>query len=201
MSEPSTPGGPRSIDPSRWVDEHGDYLYRFALARVGRSEVAEDLVQDTLLAALRAAEQFAGRSSERTWLTSILKNKVIDRLRRGRRVESAADLSSADEWLDGLYDRTGHWKAAPGRWGTDPAEIMQRREFWDAFERCLAGLPDRLREVLAQRLLDDIPSAEVCATFGITASNLWTLLHRARLRLWHCLDRQGLGPVAGGGQT
>jgi RNA polymerase sigma-70 factor (ECF subfamily) len=201
MSEQSTPVGSRPIDPSRWVDEHGDYLYRFALARVGRSEVAEDLVQDTLLAALRAADQFAGRSSERTWLTSILKNKLIDRLRRGRRTESTTDLAATDDWLDGLYDRTGHWKAAPGRWGGDPAEIMQRREFWDAFERCLAGLPDRLREVLAQRLLDDIPAAEVCATFGITATNLWTLLHRARLRLWHCLDRQGLGPVAGGGQT
>jgi RNA polymerase sigma-70 factor (ECF subfamily) len=199
MSEREGPAEP--ADASRWVDDHGDYLYRYALARVGRADVAEDLVQDTLLAALRAAGQFAGRSSERTWLTGILKNKLIDRFRRHQPVQNAADLSPTDDWLDSLYDRSGHWKAAPGRWGGDPAELMQRREFWDAFEHCLAGLPDRLRDVLSQRLLDNVPAAEVCATFGITAANLWTLLHRARLRLWHCLDRQGLGPLAGGGQA
>ena len=72
--------------------------------------------------------------------------------------------------------------------------MLQRREFWEAFQRCLAALPDRLREVLSLRLLDDVPAPEVCETFGISATNLWTLLHRARLRLWHCLDGKGLGP-------
>jgi RNA polymerase sigma-70 factor (TIGR02943 family) len=186
-------------DPARWVDEHGDYLYRFALARAGRPEAAEDLVQETLLAAMQAASRFAGRASERTWLTGILKNKLIDRLRQGRRMQTTSDLGQADAWLDGLYDRTGHWKAAPGRWGADPAELLQRREFWDAFERCRAGLPDRLREVLSLRLLDDVPAVEVCQTLGISATNLWTLLHRARLRLWHCLDGKGLGLHPSGG--
>jgi RNA polymerase sigma-70 factor (ECF subfamily) len=185
-------------DPARWVDEHGDYLYRFALVRVSRPEAAEDLVQETLLAALEAAGTFAGRASERTWLTGILKNKLIDRLRR-RRTQTASDLGAADDWLDGLYDRKGHWKAAPGRWGTDPAQLLERREFWDAFQRCLGGLPDRLREVLSLRLLDDVPAAEVCQTLAISATNLWTLLHRARLRLWNCLDRKGLGSSPGGG--
>ncbi len=201
MSEGSDTPPAVPTDPARWVDEHGDYLYRFALARVGRPEAAEDLVQETLLAALQSAGRFAGRSSERTWLTGILKNKVIDRLRRLTRTQAAAEVTAADDWVDGLYDHSGHWKSAPGRWGTDPAELMQRREFWDAFERCLEGLPDRLREVLSQRLLDEVPAPEVCQTFGISATNLWTLLHRARLRLWHCLDRQGLGPLPGGGQS
>jgi RNA polymerase sigma-70 factor (ECF subfamily) len=182
------------------VDEHGDHLYHFALARVGRPDAAEDLVQETLLAALQAAGTFAGRASERTWLTGILKNKLVDRLRRGGRTQVASDLGRSDDWLDGLYDRTGHWKAAPGRWGADPVELLQRREFWDAFERCRAGLPDRLREVLSLRLLDDVPAAEVCQALGISATNLWTLLHRARVRLWHCLDRKGLGPRLGGGE-
>ena len=79
--------------------------------------------------------------------------------------------------------------------------MLQRREFWEAFQRCLAALPDRLREVLSLRLLDDVPAPEVCETFGISATNLWTLLHRARLRLWHCLDGKGLGQLPGGGQT
>ena len=190
----------RPADAARWVDEHGDALYRYALGRVGRADVAEDLVQETFLAALRAAGTFAGRSSERTWLTGILKNKLIDRLRREGRSRPATDLGAPDDWLDGLYDATGHWRSPPGAWGADPAALLERREFWEAFERCRAGLPDRLREVLSLRLLDGVPAADLCAALGITANNLWTLLHRARVRLWQCLDRQGLGPLAGGGK-
>ncbi len=192
---------PVPADPSRWLDDHGDYLYRFALARVGDHTAAEDLVQETLLAALRSADRFGGRARERTWLTSILKNKLIDRFRRQGRLPALGEVGTADDWLNGLYDGNGHWKAAPGRWGSDPAELLQRREFWDAFERCLAALPERLRGVLSQRLLDDVPAQEVCRKFGISAPNLWTLLHRARMRLWHCLDRQGVGPLPGGGKS
>jgi RNA polymerase sigma-70 factor (ECF subfamily) len=185
-------------DPTRWVDDHGDCLYRYALARVGRPEAAEDLVQETLLAALEGAASFAGRSSERTWLVGILRNKLIDRLRRQGRVRPASDLGGADDWLESLYDATGHWKDTPGRWGADPAALLERREFWEAFESCRQSLPERLREVLSLRLLDDVPAGEVCRALGITATNLWTLLHRARLRLWDCLDRKGLGPSPAG---
>lgn len=197
--EHGTPPSP-ATDPARWVDAHGDYLYCFALARVGRPDVAEDLVQETLLAALQSAGRFAGRSSERTWLTGILNNKLVDRIRRSRRAGAASDLEAVDDWVESLYDRTGHWRAPPGRWGEDPADLLARREFWDAFERCLAALPERFREVLSQRLLDDVPAADVCRTFGITPTNLWTLLHRARLRLWQCLDGNGRGPLAGGAE-
>jgi RNA polymerase sigma-70 factor (ECF subfamily) len=176
------------------VDEHGDYLYRLALARTGRTEAAEDLVQETLLAALRYAGTYAGRSSERTWLTAILKNKYIDQLRRQRRAPFAADAAGTDSWLEGLYDRSGHWRSPPGAWGTDPAALLESREFWDAFEACRRALPERLREVLSLRLLDEAPAAEICKALDITATNLWTLLHRARVRLWQCLDRRGLAP-------
>jgi RNA polymerase sigma-70 factor (TIGR02943 family) len=199
MSE-GQPAPAAAADASRWVDEHGDALSRYALGRVGRADVAEDLVQETFLAALRVAGTFAGRASERTWLTGILKNKLIDRLRREGRSRPATDLGAPDDWLDGLYDATGHWRAPPGAWGADPSALLERREFWEAFERCRAGLPDRLREVLSLRLLDGVPAADLCAALGITANNLWTLLHRARVRLWQCLDRQGLGPLAGGGK-
>jgi RNA polymerase sigma-70 factor (TIGR02943 family) len=187
---------PAQVRPERWVDEHGDYLYRFALARVARPEAAEDLVQETLLAALKAAPAFAGRSSERTWLTGILKNKLVDWLRQTQRARLVADLQEADECLDGLYNRTGHWKARLRDWGGDPAKALERREFWEAFQHCLAHLPDRLREVFSLRLLDDVPAAEVCQVWDISATNLWTLLHRARVRLWRCLDQTGFGPSA-----
>ena len=193
---PSTPP-PARPDPASWVDEHGDYLYRYARARVSGREEAEDLVQETFLAALQAADTFAGRSTLRTWFTGILKNKLIDRLRRRHATQVAADLGQSDEWIDGLYDRTGHWKTGPGRWGSDPAELLQRQEFWQAFETCREGLPQRLREVLSLRLLDDVPAAEICQALGVSSANLWTLLHRARVRLWHCLDRKGLSPAKG----
>jgi RNA polymerase sigma-70 factor (ECF subfamily) len=179
------------------VDQHGDYLYRYARARLSRPEEAEDLVQETFLAALQAAGTFAGRSTVRTWLTGILRNKLIDRLRLRHGTQVAADVGHTDEWIDGLYDRTGHWKAAPGRWGSDPVELLQRQEFWQAFEACRAGLPERLRDVLSLRLLDDVPAAAICKALGVSPTNLWTLLHRARVRLWHCLDRKGLGPSKG----
>jgi RNA polymerase sigma-70 factor (ECF subfamily) len=191
-----TPTPPRTRpDPAAWVDEHGDYLYRYALARVVRPDVAEDLVQETFLAALRNLANFAGRSSERTWLTSILKSKLIDRLRQQHRVALASDLAQSDTWLDEVFSRKGFWRrrAVPGQWGKNPLELLEQQEFWQAFEECRAALPDRLREVLSLRLLDEVPTDEICQTLGISPNNLWTLLHRARVRLWHCLDRKGLG--------
>jgi RNA polymerase sigma-70 factor (ECF subfamily) len=185
--------------PESSVEKYGDYLYRFALARVGSPDAAEDLVQETFLAALKAVPSFAGWSSERTWLTGILKNKMVDRLRQTQRTLLVADLGRPDECLDELYDRVGHWKAGPREWQGDPAGALERQEFWEAFQHCFGGLPDRLREVFSLRLLDAVPAPEVCQGLGISATNLWTLLHRARVRLWRCLDRTGFGPPAAEG--
>ena len=164
--------------PERWLAEHADHLYGYALLRVGRAELAEDLVQETLLAAFESRTTYAGRSSERTWLVGILKHKLVDRLRRESKVAATSELGLTDQWLDALYDQTGHWADPPGRWGVDPAQIVEQREFWEAFERCRAGLPDRLREVFSLRLLDNVPAEEVCGALDISAANLWTLLHR-----------------------
>jgi RNA polymerase sigma-70 factor (ECF subfamily) len=167
-----------------WLQEHGDYLYRYALVRVRCSATAEDLVQQTLLAGLQA--DFGGRSEERTWLTGILRNKIFDLARRGPATEDV------DAWLDEQYDRTGHWRRPPGRWGADPSAELERREFWEAFEVCRDGLPERLRIVFSMRFVDDEPTAAVCEALAISSANLWTLIHRARVRLWNCLDRKGL---------
>ena len=179
-----------AANPERWIDEHGDYLFAYALLRVGRRETAEDIVQETFLAALRATDSFAGRSTERTWLTGILNNKLIDRLRRDGRVRPVSELG--DEGIDALYDRTGHWKRSPRDWG-NPADLLQRREFWEAFEHCREALPDRLRQALTLRLIDGLTPEEVCAVLDITPANLWTMLHRARVRLGNCMDNRGMG--------
>jgi RNA polymerase sigma-70 factor (ECF subfamily) len=113
----------------RWVEEHGDYLYRFAMSRLGRADLAEDAVQETFLAALRASETFAGLSSERTWLAGILRNKVVDQVRRAGKALLASELEATGEWADGLFDRWDHWKRPPGPWGDGPAGEAERAEF------------------------------------------------------------------------
>jgi len=94
-------------NPAKWVDEHGDYLFRFALSRLRQREVAEDLVQETLLAAIRARDRFTGASSERTWLVGILKRKIVDHLRRKGREQPVSDLAASDRWAEALFDEIG----------------------------------------------------------------------------------------------
>ena len=134
--------------PGPWP-RRGDHRQptRFAAARRARI-VSERRVrarlrqgQETLLAALRAAASFTGRSSERTWLTGILKNKLVDRMCQAQRARLIADLGQQDECLAGLYDRAGHWKAGLQEWVGDPAKALGRREFWEAFQHCLARPP------------------------------------------------------------
>jgi RNA polymerase sigma-70 factor (ECF subfamily) len=179
-----TAGGP--TDPAGWVERHGDYLFRYALARLRRAELAEDLVQEAFLGALRARDQFAGASSERTWLVSILKRKIIDHFRRHYREQPISDLAP-DRWMDELFDRHGHWKKGPPRWAS-PSAALESSEFWDTFSRCLGKLPGPLANAFALRAMDELPGAEVCKVLDVSPTNLWVMLHRARLGLWRCLD-------------
>ena len=191
-----------SADPRLWFEHHGDYLYRFAVARVRRPDVAEDLVQETLLAAWKARNEFAGQSSERTWLTAILKRKAIDWLRRRVREQLHQATPITDRFAADLFDRRGEWKTPPGRWArSDPTSRLDREEFWAALHACLDKLPDRLHEVFVLRYLDEAASDEVCRELGLTASNLWVMLHRARLRMWWCLSKNWFGEEPQGGGT
>jgi RNA polymerase sigma-70 factor (ECF subfamily) len=116
------------VDPQSWLERHGEYLFRFAVSRVRQAEAAEDLVQETLLAAWKGLEAFAGEASERTWLTSILKRKVVDWLRRKVREQLHRILGEdADRFASDLFDRRGEWKASPGFWiHGDPSESLDR---------------------------------------------------------------------------
>jgi RNA polymerase sigma-70 factor (ECF subfamily) len=170
------------------VERYGDYLYRYALARLRRPEAAEDATQETFLAALRGRDQFAGASSERTWLVAILKRKIADHLRRKYRDRPTSDLTAVDKWADALFDKRGHWKDKPGRWDSDPSAVLEQKEFWAVFRACLGKLPGRMADVFTLREVEGLESPNVCKALNISASNLWVLLHRARLRLWKCLE-------------
>ena len=169
--------------PDEWLNQYGDALYRYALDRLRRPHEAEEAVQETLLAALKARGQFQGRSHPRTWLLTILKRKVVDRLRTAARRAPETSLDDLDAW----FDAGGHWRKSPRDWG-DPAAAAERSEFWTVVHGCLAKLPPRMAEVFTLRTLDDCETTEVCRELAISPHNLWVLLHRARLRLVRCLD-------------
>ncbi len=178
-----------SSNPDRWVDEHSDFLYRYALIRVRHREVAQDLVQETLLAALKNRDGFGGRSSERGWLCGILKNKVCDYFRKLGRETSMTDLDS----LSGEFSEKfvgGGWihLTGPKEWKPESDEVMHRAEFWATLRRCLGKLPDRVAQVFVLREVDGVSSKEVCEITSISESNLWVMLHRARMGLRECLE-------------
>lgn len=182
-----------AADPARWVDEYGDYLFRFALSRLRQREVAEDLVQETFLAALRARKRFAGASSERTWLVGILKRKIVDHLRRKGREQPASALAATDNWVESLFDERGNWKKKPGKWPADPSEVLEKAEFQMVFSRCLGKLPERLVNAFLLREVEELDSQEVCKVLDISANNLWVMLHRARVWLRRCLEVNWFG--------
>lgn len=180
------------LDPARWVDEYADYLYRFALARVRDHEVARDLVQETFLAALKARDRFAGRATERTWLTGILKNKVVDYYRRGKREPLIEDLAARNDTEADAFRDNGHWNypgaTTPREWEAARVAGMDREEFWRRFRACADKLPEQTRRVFVLREVDGLNGEDICRDLGLSSANFWTIMHRARAALRRCLE-------------
>jgi RNA polymerase sigma-70 factor (ECF subfamily) len=172
------------------VDDHGECLYRYALVRVRKPEVAEDLVQETFLAAVRGYEKFGGRSSERSWLVGILKNKIVDHFRKLGRETSFTDMEFLADEFSEKFVSIGFWNhdLGPREWKPEPDEVMHRTEFWQVLGDCLSKLPEKIRAVFTMREMDGVPSKEICAILAITDRNLWVMLHRARMALRECLE-------------
>jgi len=184
---------PGRSDPATWLDQYGDSLYRFALLRVREPATAEDLVQETLLAAWRARDSFAGQAAERTWLIAILKNKLIDHFRRSRRETPLPDAVDSDAAIDALFtEHNDHWVHPPAAWAR-PDDALEQAEFWQAFQDCLAGLPARQAQVFTLNEIDGLSTEELCKVLEAQPSNVWVMLHRARLRLRECLEQTWFG--------
>jgi RNA polymerase sigma-70 factor (ECF subfamily) len=182
---------PASVsDPEQWLDLHGDALFRYALTRLRRRQDAEDAVQETLLAALAARRDFRGEAAERTWLIGILRHKIVDRIRADVRAPVVGDAADDMDWCGD----TGNWLHPPKAWQGDPQQLSEDRAFWEQVRSCFATLPDRQAQAFALRTMDGLPADEVCKQLGITPTNLWVLLHRARTRLRDCLERTWFAP-------
>jgi RNA polymerase sigma-70 factor, ECF subfamily len=182
------------FDASVWVDEYGDYLYAFAFSRVRDEFLAEDLVQDTLLAAIECRNSFAEKSTEKTWLCGILKHKIIDHFRKNSRevelTEEEADMTSYDYMFQTEGVGKGHWTAEskPIVWQENPEQVLEHAEFRGILTHCLGELPSRVANVFTLREMDGYDSQEICDFLHISPSNFWVMMHRARLHLRRCIN-------------
>ncbi|HGY54128.1 MAG TPA: sigma-70 family RNA polymerase sigma factor [Caldithrix abyssi] len=178
-----------------WVDEHGDFLYRYAYLRVNSKNLAEDLVQDTFLSALKSYDSFGQRSSIRTWLVSILRNKIIDHYRKTVRRKDIEVETDPDHDFYEEGPMAGRWREdrTPGDWDLHPGEALRQNEFMRILRQCLEILPERISSVFILREIDGQNSEEICKELDISPSNLWVILHRARTQLRRCLERDWFG--------
>ncbi|HET8584175.1 MAG TPA: sigma-70 family RNA polymerase sigma factor [Casimicrobiaceae bacterium] len=180
------------------IDAHRRYLLRIARLQLRDGDLAEDVVQETLVAALSARQSFSGRSTLRTWLTGILKHKIVDAIRqKSRRPLLAASLDEeADlDGFDPMFTDTGAWQAPPADWG-DPENALSRQEFMEVLNQCLERLPPATARVFTMREILELESDEICKELTITANNLWVILYRARMSLRQCLEQNWFAGAA-----
>lgn len=169
-------------------------LIRFAVLQLRNDSMAEDVVQDTLIAVLEKPEHFAGQSSLRTYVTGILKHKIIDALRsstREVRIDVDEDQSEADI-IDTLFQPDGHTIDMPRQWG-DPDATLEQKDFFRILEMCLERLPAKTARIFMMREWLELETEEICKELQISTSNAWVMLYRARLQLRECLDLKWFG--------
>jgi len=174
------------LNPDKWIDLYADYLFNFTISRVNDREIAQDLVQDTFLAALKSMKNFKGEANERTWLISILKRKIIDHYRKinsnkGKaevRITSNIDSETDGDWLEERvadpFDKTAE-------------DTLQNTELGEAIFKCLSKLPEKQAEVFRMKSIEGLETEDICKELNITASNLWVIIHRARTAMAACL--------------
>jgi len=179
-----------TVSPQDWIEQYSDYLYNYARIRVHNSEIAEDLVQETFLSALHARKNFEGRSTEKTWLTAILKNKIIDHYRKKSR-QKEDSYSQKESPYEQEGDFPGQWieSRAPKSWDHDTQDLLQNQEFQEIYEQCMGHLPEKQASIFTLKVIEDMPTKDICKDFEITPSNLWVILHRARVQLRECLEK------------
>ncbi len=172
--------------------EHRLVLFRYALLQLKDNELAEDAVQETLLAAWQSSSEFQGKAGIRTWLIGILKHKIADSWRRLAREVITSDFDQIDNddgeaIEDELFMSNGHWNNGPNTWN-DPEASFNQMEFWAIYETCQNNLPPKMAKVFMLRELVGLEAGEVCLETGLSDANYWVTMHRARLRLRECLE-------------
>jgi RNA polymerase sigma-70 factor (ECF subfamily) len=179
-------------------EAHRGYLLRIARLQMRNDEVAEDLVQETLLAALQGAAGFSGKSSVKTWLTGILRHKIVDAIRRKTSAPTFTPLEDETQLddIDALFDETGHWDNKPSDWG-DPDAALEQKDFLAMMDFCLEKLQPNAARVFMMREVMELETDEICKELAITSTNLWVIMYRARMSLRECLEKNWFGSRKG----
>lgn len=176
------------IDTNEWVDDYGDLLYNYAMARVNDHDLALDFVQDTFVSALNGLEKFEGKSTIKTWLFSILKRKIIDHWRK----QDARKTRPMSSIFSDSGSMKGHFLEPSKPMGklTQIEKDIENEELHDVLDDCISGLPEKWRGIVVDKMIEEKESDEVCKDYDITASNLWVIIHRAKLQLRECLEKK-----------
>ena len=177
--------------------EHRGYLMKVARLELRDEHLAEDCVSDVLTQAYERRDTFRGDSALRTWLTTILRNRIIDLLRKQWREQPLEESPAGENEFDNLFDQSGHYAEMPSA-VRDPAELCQQDGFLAAVQRCVDQLPKRIGQVFVLREVFGSDTKELCKDLGLTASNVWVQLYRARMMLRTCLEKNGFGNARAG---
>jgi len=176
-----------TLDPNKWIDLYADYLFNYTITRIDDAELAKDIVQETFFSGLKAMKNYRGDASERTWLVSILKRKIIDQYRKMNSKKGKAEIR-VSFYEDG--DKKGNWleECVPQNWGNEAEINIESQELGLAINNCVKALPEKYRLVFKMKTIDNIDTEEICNELDITSSNLWVIIHRARLQLRKCME-------------
>lgn len=182
------------LNPNNWIKTYSDELYGYAMGKTSNTELAEDLVQETFLAGLKSLENFKGNSSERTWLFSILKFKIADHYRKASTKNEISNSKFGSEdgsFMDNYFTEDGDWKenATPKEWGIDYSTAIENKELGIALNNCIDKLPDTQKQLVLLKLVEEEETEIVCKELNITATNYWVIIHRAKLQLRACLEK------------
>lgn len=176
-----------TLDPNKWVVLYADYLFNYAVTRVNDQDLAKDLVQETFFSGVKGKDNFRGQASERTWLISILKRKIIDHYRKINSIKGQKEVR-VNFYADG--EKKGSWieERVPTHWGNDADKEIENIELKDALDKCIDSLPEKYRMVFLLKTVQNYETAEICNELGISSSNLWVIIHRARVQLRRCVE-------------
>jgi RNA polymerase sigma-70 factor (ECF subfamily) len=193
----SNTGATKPLIDFQTLAAHRAYLMKIARMELRDEHLAEDCVSDALTQAYERRAGFRGDSSLRTWLTTILKNRIIDLLRKQWREQPLETESGGEDEFDPLFDDSGHWVQRPSDI-PDPAKLCEQGAFLDAVQNCVNRLPKRIGQVFVLREVFGSDTHDICKDLGLTTSNVWVQLYRARMMLRTCLEQRGFGHAQAG---
>ncbi len=185
------------LDPKNWIDKYSDYFVSLTMLKISNKEIAQDIVQDTFLSALTNISSFREEASEKTWLLTILNNKIIDYYRKKDVLKNAAKYlnETADSFYTNFFKKNNyseaHWttEKMPINWMPEQEAKMNSVEFFSVFSVCLKKIPEKLKAIFIAKYIDEIDPKEICKENEISSSNYWTMIHRSKLIMRECLDK------------